>query len=492
MFVISGEDNILRGGRLFVAEARAAIYVHLVIDGKYVLGNRIRDAHRCASLGRRMVDQIIIGNRNIFLQLVSGNLRLFADGNRAVFRNIQQAAQTVAGNGAAEMILQRVGLRVFVPFVVHIVISSGGNGIPRAHMNPVGGDFCAIRHRSIGGSINSVVYTGAAHADDAAVTFLGGEARLILLGRHNIDFPCGLPLAAEGAAHGIGGFVIYMGAHVAHQSAAACVGQGFARILAIGRNQQISQLIRHISFPREGGFQGFCTADVRAGIAHRHAADGDVIDIRLAIHIGFVVQNEVGILAKGAVLHIDRARSSGVQNDRVRSDRPDGDVVPFHVAFQGAAIGITKHGSEFHSLCVEIAASYADLRAHVHDALAPHPADTENRDGHVARAELRRGIVGRAQMELIGRECAVRSRDFGRSFPFDDIPVFVFFPVLDSGMVHRHVDAADTYALGMSFQRIGFLRVNGNIIGSRNGILPVQCDTHIAVVFHAGKGGRNV
>ena len=164
-----------------------------------------------------------------------------------------------------------------------------------------------------------------------------------------------------------------------------------------------------------------------------------------------------------------------------------------HVAFQGAAVGVAKHGGKLHRPCVKAAAGHADFRAHVQDALAPHPAYAQNRDSHIARAEFRRGIVGSAQMEGIGSECAVRPGNFGRGVPLDDLSaVLVLLPVLDGGMVHRHIDAADAHALSMGFQCVGFLRVNGHVPGDGDVILPIQRYAHIAVIFHAGKGGGDV
>ena len=468
MFVIGGEDNILRGGLFFIAEYRAALNIHRIVDIDFVLGDRVRDTHRCAALGRGMVRQVVLGCRDKLLQLVGGNLRVFANGDRAVFRNIQQAAQTVAGNGSAEMILQCVGLRIRIPISILIVISSGGNEIPRAHMNLVGCDFRAVRHRGLGSSVDFVFHTGAAYADNAAVPFLGRQAGLIRLGSHKISLSRKIPLAAEGAGYVIGRFVIHMGTHIAYQTAASCVGQGLSRIFAIGSNLQTVQFVCSSVFPREGGCQRFRTADDCSRIAHCHAAYSDVIDIPFAVHIGLVVQIEVGILAKGAVRHIDLARGRSFQPDCVRGHRADGDIVPLHVAFDGAAVSIAEHGGELHRFRVESTARHVDIRTHGHDALAPHRADAKNRYGHVACAELRRGIVGSAQMERIGSESAIRPRDFGRSDPLDNIPFIVFFPVLDGGMVNRHIDAAYAYALGMGFQRIGFLRINGYIFSSRN------------------------
>ena len=85
-------------------------------------------------------------------------------------------------------------------------------------------------------------------------------------------------------------------------------------------------------------------------------------------------------------------------------------------------------------------------------------------------------------MEGIGSERAVRSRDFCRSSPL----------VLNGGMVHRHIYAANAYALGMGFQHIGFFRVNDDAIGSRDGIGSTQCYPDIAVTFHTGKGSCDI
>ena len=235
MFVIGGEDNILRGCLFFIAENRTALYIYRIVDGKLILGNRVRDSHGAATLGRGMVRQVILGGSNILLQIICGNLRVFPNGDSTIFRNIQQAAQTVAGNGAAEMILQGIGLRIRFSISILIVIGPGGEGVCCTHMNPVGGDYRFVRHRSTGGSPNGIIHTGAAYTDNAAVSFLGGEAGLIHLGRNKISLSRKIPLTAEGAGDVVRGSVFYMGAHIAHETAATCVGQGLARVLAISR-----------------------------------------------------------------------------------------------------------------------------------------------------------------------------------------------------------------------------------------------------------------
>ena len=244
-----------------------------------------------------------------------------------------------------------------------------------------------------------------------------------------------------------------MGAHIVNQSAASCIGKCLALVLAISRDPQAVQRCRFPGLPLEGNRQRFRAADVRAGIAHRHGAHGDAANIRLAVHIGFAAQDEIGVRGKGAVRHDDLGRSVGVQHNRVRIDSHSGDVLPFHIALQGAAVGVPQQGDEFHRFRVEGAACDTHFRAQVHDSLAPHPAHAENRDGGVARAELARGVVDRAQMERLGGECAecvVVARDFGCGSPL----------VLDGGVVHRHIRAAHAYALSMGFQRVGFLRVD--------------------------------
>ena len=175
--------------------------------------------------------------------------------------------------------------------------------------------------------------------------------------------------------------------------------------------------------------------------------------------------------------------------------------MPLHVAFQGAPVGIAQRRGEFHDPGIKSAAGHADIRAHVHDALAPHPAYAQDRDSGTARAELRRGIVGRAQMEGIGSECAVRPRDFGRDVPRYYLSILVLLPVLNGGMVHRHIDAAYAYALCMGFQRIGFLCVNSDGFSSRDVsgdniirivLRVVQRNSHIAVIFHTGESGGDI
>ena len=83
-------------------------------------------------------------------------------------------------------------------------------------------------------------------------------------------------------------------------------------------------------------------------------------------------------------------------------------------------------------------------------------------------------------MERLGSECAecvVVAHDFGCGSPL----------VLDGGVVHRHIRAAHAYALGMGFQRVGFLRVDGDVLGGGDFVFPGQRDPHIAGIFHVGK-----
>ena len=338
LVVVCGEDDVLRGGRLFIGEERAASHVDFIMDVKIELAEGVRDSDSSAALGLHEVRQVVLGGRDVFLQAVRGDLRVCADGDGAVFREIHEAPQAVAGNGAAEMVFQCIGLHVLVALVVRVVIGAGGDSVRRADMDAVGCDFRVVLHRGFRGGVDLILRAGAAHADYAAVALGSRELRLVLLPRDEIDFTRDVPLAAEGAGDLVRGCVVHMGAHIAHEAAAAGVGQGFARVLPIGQGLQAVQFVRDSALPGEAGGQGLVTADDRSRIAHSHAAHGDVIDISLAVHIGLVVQNKVGILAKGAVRHIDLAHSRGFQPNRIRGNRADGDIMPLDVAFDGATI----------------------------------------------------------------------------------------------------------------------------------------------------------
>ena len=91
--------------------------------------------------------------------------------------------------------------------------------------------------------------------------------------------------------------------------------------------------------------------------------------------------------------------------------------MPLYVTLQGAAISIAQKGGKINSIGIEAATGYIYLCPHIHDALAPHPADTENGDSCIAGTELRCGIIGCTKMEGISCEGAVRPRDLGRSVP---------------------------------------------------------------------------
>ena len=169
-----------------------------------------------------------------------------------------------------------------------------------------------------------------------------------------------------------------MGAHIVNQSAASCIGKCLALILAISQNPQTVQRCRFPGLSSNGSCQRFLATDVRAGIAHRHGAHGDAADIRLAVHKGHAVQDKIGVRGKGAVRHNDLGRSVGVQHNRVRINSHSGDVMPFHIALQGAAVGVPQQGGEFHRFRVESAACHAHFRAQIHIPLAPHSAHAEN------------------------------------------------------------------------------------------------------------------
>ena len=147
---------------------------------------------------------------------------------------------------------------------------------------------------------------------------------------------------------------------------------------------QTGQLVRDTVFPGKGGCQCLRAADICTGIANRHATDSNIVYIRLAVNIGSIVQSKVGILAKGAVCHIDFRGGVGGQNDCIRSHSTDRDIMPLHIAFQRAAIGTAQPGSKIHVLRVECTASNTHFCAHIHDTLASHPADTENGDSGIA------------------------------------------------------------------------------------------------------------
>ena len=358
-------------------------------------------------------------------------------------------------------------------------------------MNPVGINYRALFHIGFEGGIDDVIHTGAAHADNAAVPFGGRQASLVLLGRCQPQLARDIPVAPQGAVYGIRGFVVHMGADIAHDAAAARIGQGLARVLAIGLHLQTGQLVRDTVFTGKGGGQRLRTADVRAGIAHRHAADSNIVYIRLAVNIGLILQSKVGIFAKDAVCHIDFRGGVSGQNNRIRSHSADRDIMPLHIAFQRAAIGTSQPGSKLHVLRVEGTARNTHFRAQVHNPLAPHPADTEQGNRGIACAEVRRGVISCPQMEGIGAIGAARACDFGCSQSLDII-ILVLAAVLDGGMVHRHVDTAYAHALSMGVQHIGSLGINGDVpIGGRNIVGTGKRYAHIILIFHAGKGGGN-
>ena len=67
LVVIGGEDDVLRRGRLFVAEGRATLHVDFIMDVKIELADGIRDRNRAAALGLHKVRQVIIGGSDVFL-----------------------------------------------------------------------------------------------------------------------------------------------------------------------------------------------------------------------------------------------------------------------------------------------------------------------------------------------------------------------------------------------------------------------------------------
>ena len=288
LIVIGGEDNIFRGCLLFIVECRTALHIDLIMDVKIELADGVRDRNRAAALGFHKVRHVVFGGRDIFLQMVGGDLRFFANGNCAVFRNVNQAAQPVAGNDAAEMILHGEGLRVRHALIIRIVVGSSGNGIARTDMGAVGGDFRAACHIGVGIGSDIVVHAGAADACNTAMAFRSRQARLVLLGGNKPYVACHVPLAAKSAGNVVNRVVPHMGAHIAYQAAAACVGKGLARVLAVASHLQAGQLVR-IGSTREGSIQGLLAVDVCAGIAYSHSACGDAIDIGLAVHIGFII-----------------------------------------------------------------------------------------------------------------------------------------------------------------------------------------------------------
>ena len=215
--VIGGDGDILRRGRLFVAECRAASYVDIIMDFKIELADSIGDSDRAAALGFHKVRQVVFRCRNIFLQMVGSDLCFVTNGNRTVFLNINQTAQTVAGNDAAKMILHGEGLRVRSALFVRIIISAGSNGIACTDMGPVSGDFRIVFHLGFCGGINIVVHAGAAYPCDAAVAFRSRQAGLVLLGSNEPYVASGLPLAAESACDVVNGVVPHMGANITHE-----------------------------------------------------------------------------------------------------------------------------------------------------------------------------------------------------------------------------------------------------------------------------------
>ena len=224
MLVIGGKDNILGGGRLFVAKERTALYIYQIVDGDIILHHGVHHTCGGAALGRCMVRQVAIGGCHIFLQIVRSDSGIFADGNAAAFRNLKQAPQTVAGNDAAEMVFQCIGLLVLIAVGVGIVIRSRSHGTGCANVNPIGTHNRALFNIGFECSVDDVIHTGAAHADNAAVPFGGRQASIVLLSRHKPQLACNIPVATQCAVYSVSGFVVHMGADIAHDAAAACIG----------------------------------------------------------------------------------------------------------------------------------------------------------------------------------------------------------------------------------------------------------------------------
>ena len=108
-----------------------------------------------------MVCQVIQGRCDVFLLIGCSDFRIFADGDVAVFRDVQTASETVAGNDAAEIVLQGMGAHIGVSVFVYIVERSGDNGVHRARLKTVADDIRTFFHRGSGGSVDYVVSTGA-------------------------------------------------------------------------------------------------------------------------------------------------------------------------------------------------------------------------------------------------------------------------------------------------------------------------------------------
>ena len=187
------------------------------MDIKNELADSIGDSDCAAALSFYKVRQVVLGGRDVFLQMVGSNLRVGANGNRTVFDNINQTAQPVAGNDAAKMILHGEGLRIRSALFVRIIVSAGGNGIGRADMGTVSGDFRIVFHLGFCGGINIVIHAGAAYARNAAVAFRSRQAGLVLLGSNEPYVASGLPLATESADNVVNGVVPHMGANITHE-----------------------------------------------------------------------------------------------------------------------------------------------------------------------------------------------------------------------------------------------------------------------------------
>ena len=488
LIVIGREQNILRRSRLLIAEKRTTLHVHRIVDIQFVFGNGIRHNHSAAALGLGMIHQVILRRSNVFLQIVRGNLRPLTDSDRAFFRNIQKASEAIAGNNPTEMIFERIGLYIFCTIAIDIVIGSGGNGIGRADINAVGGDFRVVFHGGIRGGINFIVHTGAAHADNAAMSFRSGEAGFVILGSENIGLLCNIPLAADSALDLVRGSIAHMRTNIAHDTAAARVGKSFACVFAARLHLQAVQL-RNPALTRKGAVKRLRTADIGTGIAHSHGSCRNIIDIGFAIHIGGIVEQQVGICVKRAIGYLDHAIDCGIQHYSIRCYRCHRDIMPFDIALQSAPVGTAQQGGKLHIFRIEAATGYVYNSPHIHNAFAPHPAYADNGDCHIARTEFGLGIIRGTKMERISLERAIRARDFGHGVTLDYIFLIVLFAVLNGGMVYRHIDTTDTDTLSMGFERIGFLGVNSDIFGSGNIVCSVQPDPNIVFIFHTGKGG---
>ena len=149
-----------------------------------------------------MVRQVIQGRCDVFLLVGCNDFRIFADGDVTVFRDVHKAAQTVARDDAAEIILQGMRTHIDASVFVYIVVSSGDNGVHGARLKTVAGDVRTFFHHGPGGSVDYVVSTGTAQAHNFTMPFRCRQTCLIPVGGRKGYIITNIPFATNTAFHG--------------------------------------------------------------------------------------------------------------------------------------------------------------------------------------------------------------------------------------------------------------------------------------------------